>query len=318
MRAVLAVIAIAFALLTNHAAAQTSEERPLTFVVPNLPGGSSDLIARSLAARLQILLKRAVVVENKPGASEMIAAEFVARSAPDGNTIGIFSNALAIDETLFPDRRYDARRDLTAIARVAQLPFALIVSSAVPVNSLSEFVAYAKKNPGKLRYGHVGVGAPHYLTMEWFKKVAGIDVLAVPYKSSAPLYIGLLDGEIQVTIGALGGAVQFIQNGQVKALAAMSAKRPLLAPDLPTIAEAGYPQFDLVPWMGIFAPAGTPPAIVDQLEQSILSAAGSAETREQLNAVGLEPAPAGQKEFAAILQRDITDWAKLIAEVGAK
>lgn len=318
MRVAFIMINMALALLSTHAEAQVGQERPLTFIVPNLPGGSSDLIARTVGARLRTALGRTVVIENKPGASEMIAAEAVARSDPDGSTIGIFSNALAINETLSTTKPYNAQRDLVAVARVAELPLALIVSSQVPVNNLREFVKYAKDHPGQLSYGHVGVGAPHYLTMEWFKRAAGIDILPIPYKSSPPVYTGLLGGEIQVTVSALGGAVQFIRSGQLKALAAMSARRPASLPSLPTVAEAGYPEFNLVPWMGIFVAAGTPPAVVEKLEREILAAAESSEVRNQLKLIGLEPAPAGQKEFSEILTRDIREWAKIIDEVGAK
>ena len=304
------------AFISISAEAQTFPARTITLVVPNLPGGSSDLIARAIGAKLQDNLGRPVVIDNKPGASEMIATELLARATPDGHTVAILSNALAINETLSPTRRYDARRDLAPVAKLAELPFALIVTSALPVGSLKEFVAHAKANPGKLSYGHVGVGAPHFLTMEWFKRAAGIDVLAVPYKSSPPVYAGLFGGEIQVTVGALGGAVQYIEDGKVKALAAMSARRPLAAPNLPTVAEFGYPEFNLVPWMGIFAPSGTPTDIVGKLEAEILKAAGSPEVREQLRRVGLEASAVGGAEFTTIVQRDIGSWAQIIKDVG--
>ena len=197
--------------LSTSGHAQTYPSQPITFVVPNLPGGSSDLIARAVAKSLQKNLGQPVVVENKPGASEMIATELLARAAPDGYTMAILSSALSINETLSPGRRYDTRRDLIPVAKLAELPFALIVTSTLPVTTLKEFVAHAKANPGRLSYGHVGVGAPHYLTMEWFKREAGIDLLAVPYRSSPPVYAGLMGGEIQVTVAALGGATQFIE-----------------------------------------------------------------------------------------------------------
>jgi tripartite-type tricarboxylate transporter receptor subunit TctC len=298
--------------------AQSYPAKTITFVVPNLAGGSSDLIARAIGAKLAETMGRPVVIDNKPGASEMIATEFLARAAPDGYTIAIFSNALAINDTLSPARRYDTLRDLVPVARLAELPMALIVSAAVPATSLPEFVSYAKANAGKLSYGHVGVGVPHYLTMEWFKRAAGIDVLPVPYKSSPPVYTGLLGGEIQVTVAALGGAVQFIESGKVRALAAMSGRRPRAVPNLPTIAEFGYPEFDLVSWMGIFVPSGTPADIVRKLETEILQAANSPDVREQLRRVGLEASPVGTGDFTAHVKRDVANWAKVIKDVGAK
>jgi tripartite-type tricarboxylate transporter receptor subunit TctC len=322
MRMKTAWFAIGFAfasgMFPQQANGQAYPNRPVSFVVPNLAGGSSDLIARAIGAYLQQTFGQPVVIDNKPGASEIIATEYLARSVPDGHTIAILSNALSINETLSPDRRYDAERDLIPMAKLAELPFALIVRSALPVTSVKEFVAYAKANPGKLSYGHVGVGAPHYLTMEWFKRAAGIDLLAVPYRSSPPVYSGLLGGEIQVAVGALGGATQLIENGQVRALAAMSARRPISQPTLPTISESGYPEFNLVPWMGVFVPAGTPSDIVRKLEAALLQSANNQEVREQLRRVGLEPSPLGASEFAALVKRDIGEWAKVIKDVGAR
>jgi tripartite-type tricarboxylate transporter receptor subunit TctC len=187
--------------------------KTVRIVVGFPPGGAADVTIRIIAQGLAAQLGQPVVVENKPGASEMIATEYLSRVSPDGYTIAIFSNALSINETLSPTRRYDPQRDLIPVAKLAELPFALIVSAAVPAASLKEFVAYAKANPGSLSYGHVGVGAPHYLTTEWFKRAAGIQMVPVPYKSSPPVYQGLLGGEIQVHMGALGGAAQFIESG---------------------------------------------------------------------------------------------------------
>ena len=313
------VVAIVLASIPQALAQpQNYPARTINFVVPNLAGGSSDLIARAIGAYLQKSFGQPVVIDNKPGASEMIATELLARAAPDGYTIAILSNALAINQTLSSERRYDGTKDVLPVARLAVLPFALIVRSSVPASSLKEFVEYAKNQKGKLSYGHVGVGAPHFLTMEWFKREAGLDILAVPFRSSPPVYAALLGGDIQVTMGALGGAVQFINNGQVRALAAMSSKRPISQPNLPTVSEFGYPTFDLVPWMGVFVPAGTPDAIVKRLEAELLKASSDAEVRQQLQRIGLEPSPAGTADFKPLVGRDIANWAKVIKDVNAK
>ena len=309
---------VAPALPLEPAHAQSFPSRQVNFVVPNLAGGSSDLIARAVASHLSKVWGQPVVIDNRPGASEMIATEFLARSAPDGYTIAIFSNALSINETLSPARRYDAKRDLLPVTKLAELPFALIVAAPMPVNTFKEFVEYAKSNTTKLSYGHVGVGAPHYLTMEWFKREAGIDLLAVPYRSSPPVYTGLLGGEIQVTVGALGGATQLIEAGKVKALTAMSKQRPVSQPNLQTVSEFGYKEFDLVPWMGVFLPANVPADILRKLETDILDAAKSPEVRDQLLKIGLEPSPADAKAFGELVQRDIGNWAKVIQDVGVK
>ncbi|MFL6798396.1 MAG: Bug family tripartite tricarboxylate transporter substrate binding protein [Xanthobacteraceae bacterium] len=296
--------------------AQSYPSRSITFIVPNLPGGSSDLIARAVGAQLQQSLGQPVVIDNKPGASEMLATEALSRATADGYTIAVLSNALSINETLSPGRKYDAQRDLIGVAQLAELPFALIVSADLPVRSLQEFVAYAKAHPGELSYGHVGVGAPHYLTMEWFKRVAGLDILAVPYRSSAPVYTALLAGQIQVTVGALGGATQFIESGKVRALASMSKRRPISQPNLPTVSEAGYPEFDLVPWMGVFAPVHTPVDTVRKLEREILDAAQSPNVRDQLQHSGLEASALGTSEFGGRVKHDIARWAEVIRALG--
>ena len=316
-------LAIVFALAVAAAAgssaqAQTYPSRSITFIVPNTPGGASDLIARAVAAKLQDSFGRAVVVENKPGASEMIGAEVLANTPPDGYTIAILSNAMAINETLSPNRRYEVLRDFTPVARLAELPFALMVRSALPVTSLKELVELAKAQPGQLSYAHVGVGAPQYLTMEWFKRAAGIDIVPVPYRSSPPAFTGLLGGEVQLTVTSLGGATQFIQTGQVRALAAMSSRRPISLPNLPTVAEFGYPEFDLVPWMGVFLRSGTPAEIVHKLEAELIKAVTSPEVSGQLNKVGLEAAPLTSSEFTSLIRRDIANWASVIQDVGVK
>jgi tripartite-type tricarboxylate transporter receptor subunit TctC len=285
-------------------------------LVPNLPGGSSDLIARAIGAQLQKSIGQPVIIDNKPGASEMIATEALSRATPDGYTIAILSNALAINESLSAGRKYEAERDLIPVVQLAELPFALIVSAELPVHSLKEFVAYAKQNPGKLSYGHVGVGAPHYLTMEWFKRQAGLEILAVPYRSSPPVYNALLGGQIQLTVAALGGATQFIESGKMRALASMSKRRPISQPNLPTVSEAGYAEFELVPWMGVFVPARTPDEVVRKLETELLEASRNLEVREQLQRIGLQATALGTAEFGRVVKRDIAEWAKVIKDVG--
>lgn len=303
---------------TALAQSPTFPVRPITLLVPNLPGGSSDLIARAVGARVQTTMGQPVVVENKPGASELIATELLVRAPPDGYTIAILSNALSINETLAPGRNYSAERDLLPIARLVDLPLALVVRSDVPATSLKEFVDYAKANPGKLNYGHVGQGAPHFLTMEWFKRAAGIEIADVPYKSTPPVYAALVGGEIQLTLTALGGARQLLEGGKVRPLVSMSRRRPLALPDLPALPEVGYAAFDLVPWMGIFAPAKIAPELAARLESEFIAAIGHGEVKDRLQRVGLEPAPLAAVAFAGVVKRDIANWSGIIRDVGVK
>ena len=321
MRLIVGLVAGLAALVSaapHDAHAQAYPWRPITFLVGNAPGGSSDVIARTLGAKLQESLGQPVVVENRPGASEMVAAQALAGAAPDGHTIAIFSNALAINETLSPNRRYNALREFTPIAKLAELPFAIMVRADVPAKDLKELVGLAKASPGKLNYGHVGVGAPHYLTMEWFKRAAAIDIVPVPYQGSAPMFVGLLGGDVQLTVGALGAATQFIESGKVRPLASMSTRRPTLLPNLPTVAEFGYPEFDLIPWMGIFVRSGTPPEIVAKLEGAVLEAVKDPTLRVYFDRFAFEPSPLGAREFADLVQREVKNWAQVIQDVGVK
>lgn len=292
--------------------------RPVTIIVPNLPGGSSDLIARAVGARLQATMGQPFVVDNKPGASELIGTELLSRAAPDGYTIAILSNALSINETLSPGRKYNAERDLVAITRLVELPLALIVRSDLPATTLKEFVDHAKANPGKLNYGHVGQGAPHFLTMEWFKRTAGLDIPDVPYKSTPPVYAALAGGEIQLTLTALGGATQLMEGGRARALVSMSRRRPISQPNLPALSEVGYAEFDLVPWMGIFAPAKVPAELIRRLESELVAAVESADVKDRLQRVGIEPSALRSAEFGRLVKRDVENWARIIRDVGVK
>ena len=318
VRLFVAISVVGAGLAQAQAQAQTYPSRPIAFLVGSPPGGSTDVIARALGIKLQASLGQSVVIENRPGASEMVAARTLANLAPDGYTIAIFSNALAINETLLANRNFSAVREFTPLARVAELPFAIMVRAELPAGNLRELVALAKASPGTLNYGHVGVGAPHYLTMEWFRRAAGIDLVPVPFQGSAPLFVSLLRGDVHVTVGALGAATQFIQSGRVRPLAAMSTRRPTSLPNLPTVAEFGFPEFALVPWMGIFVRAGTPSEFVARLERAVLEAMDDPTLRGQFERFAFEPAflPAGQ--FAEFVQREVISWARIIHDVGVQ
>jgi tripartite-type tricarboxylate transporter receptor subunit TctC len=298
--------------------AQTYPAGSITFVVPYAAGGSADIVARLVGTKLQERLGRPVVVENRPGGSEMVATEAVARSNPDGLTIAILSNAIAINETLVPNRRYDLARDLAPVARVIELPFAIMVHPSVPANSIKDLVTYAKANPGQLNYGHLGPGSPHFFTMEWFKRTAGIDIVPVPYRGAAPAYAALVAGEVQVIASGLGAATPFLEAGQARALAALSQQRPASLPGLPTIAEAGYPDFNLRSWMGIFVKSGTPKELVDVLQTEILAAIDSGDVKDRLQKLGLDPSPMKSQEFTNFIQGEIGNWQTIVTATGSK
>lgn len=319
IRAILFPVVLAVASIWGIPAnAQSYPQRQITFINPNPPGGSSDIIARKIAAHLQEAWGRPVIVENRPGASETIGTEVAARAAPDAYTIAIFSNSLAINETASPNRKYDAQRDFIPVTKVADLPFVLVVRSNLEAKTLPEFVALAKSRPGKMSYGHIGVGAPHYLTMEWFKRAAGIDILGIPYKNTPPAFVGLLGGDIEGMMTALGAATPYIKSAQLRPLAAMASKRPASLPTLPTISEFGYPIFRLVPWMGIFVPAGTPPDIVKRLETEIIKYTSGAEFTGYLATIGLDSSSISSAEFKEVLRQDIANWGAVMKEAGVK
>ena len=292
--------------------AQTPPSGTITFLVPYAAGGSADIVARLIGLKLQEKLGRAVVIDNRPGGSEMIVTEAIARSAPDGNTIGIISNAMAINETLVPNRRFDLEKDISPLVRVIELPFALMVHPSVPARNVAEFVAYAKANPGKLNYGHLGPGSPHFFKMEWFKRTAGLDIQAIPYKGAAPAYAALVAGEVQVIASGLGAATPFLEAKQAVALAAFSTKRPASRPDLPTIAEAGFADFNLRSWMGVFVRKGTPPEIERSLETAILESLKDRELASRLAQLGLDVAPMGQDEFPAFVRSEVKAWEEIV------
>ncbi len=305
-------LTLALSIATCTASAQTQPAGAISFLVPYAAGGSADIVARLIGLKLQERLGRPVVIENRPGGSEMIVTEAIARSAPDGTTIAIISNAMAINETLVPNRRFDLEKDISPVARVIELPFALMVHPSVPARSVAEFVAYAKANPGKLNYGHLGPGSPHFFKMEWFKRTAGLDIQAIPYKGAAPAYAALVAGEVQVIASGLGAATPFLEARQAIALAAFSSRRPASQPDLPTIAEAGFADFNLRSWMGIFVRKGTPQPIERELEAAILESLKDRELNSRLTQLGLDIAPMGMDEFPAFVRSEVKAWEEIV------
>lgn len=290
---------------------------PITFLVPYAPGGSADIVARVIGVKLQESLGKPVVILNRPGGSEMVATEALARSTPDGQTIAIFSNAIAINQSLGPNSPYDVRKDLVPVLRLIELPFAILVHPSVPANTLQELVTFAKANPGQLNYGHLGPGSPHFFAMEWFKHAAGIDIVPVPYRGAAPAYSALISGEVQVIASGFGAATPFIDAKQVRPLAALSSKRPSTLPNLPTMAELGYGDFKLISWMGIFVPVGTPSAIIERLESEFLTALESPNVKERLTNLSLEPAPMRRTAFTAFVDEEINNWANVVKQTTA-
>lgn len=293
--------------------------RNIRMIVPYPPGGTTDLLGRLIADQIKAGLNAIVVVENKPGAGTTLAAELVARSEPDGYTLLMAtSTTLAINKTLYKKLPYDPVKDFTPISLVAGVPFALIINPNIPAKTLAEFIAYAKANPG-LAYGSAGNGSPQHLGAEMLKTAANIDIRHVPYRGSVPAMLDVIAGHIPLMIVDLQPALQQIKEGKVRVLGVTTPKRVAAAPDIPTIAEAGLPGYELVAWQGVVAPAGTPRVIVDALAGQIAKLLSDAARRERFVSMAIEPLPGSTPDsFAAYVRTEVDRWADIVRKSGAE
>jgi tripartite-type tricarboxylate transporter receptor subunit TctC len=293
--------------------------RTIKMVVPYPAGGTTDLLGRLIADQFKTGLAATVIVENKPGAGTTLGAEQVAKSEPDGYTLLMAtSTTLAINKTLYKNLPYDPVKDFSPVGLVAGVPFALIVNPTLPAKTLPQFIAYAKSKPG-LAYGSAGNGSPQHLGAEMIKTAAGIDIRHVPYRGSVPAMLDVIAGHIPFMVVDLQPALQQIREGKVRVLGVTTPKRVAAAPDIPTLAEAGLPGFELVAWQGVVAPAGTPRAIVDQLAAQLGKLLADPATREKLAALSLEPLPPSTPDsFAAYIKTEVNRWAVIVKNSGAE
>ena len=284
-----------------------------------LPGGSLDVAARAIGSKLGEAWGQAVVIDNRPGAGGNIGAAIVAQSAPDGYTIleGALSTH-AVNVSLYRELPYDPIRDFAPITLVAVTPNVLVVKASFPVNSVAELIAYAKAHPGALAFGSGSNGSAGHLAGELFKSETGVDMVHVPYKGAAPAMQALLAGDTQLMFDNLANSMPQLKAGQLKALAVTTAKRSALAPELPTLAESGLPNFDIYTWWGFMAPAGTPKAIIAKWNSEVSRVLGTAEMKAFFAEQGAEPAPTTPEQFAALIGRETAKYAKLIKDSGAK
>jgi len=320
-RGVAATLFIAAATLVapQVASAQAYPTKPVRMVVPFPPGGSLDIAGRLIAQKLSEAWGQSVVVENKPGAGGNIGADLVAKSPADGYTIllGALSTH-AVNPSLYKTMPYDAAKDFAPITLIAVTPNVLVVNASSPVNNVKEFIAYAKANPGKLAFGSGSSGSAGHLAGELFKVETGTDAVHVPFKGGAPATQALLAGDTQFMFDNLANAMAQVKAGKLKALAVTTAKRSPLVPDLPTMAEAGLPGFDISTWYGFFAPAGTPPAIVAKWNADVTKILNSPDVRAKFVADGAEPSPNTPEQFAQMIAAELAKYAKLVKASGAK
>jgi len=293
--------------------------RTIKLIVPYPAGGTTDLLGRLIADQLKYGLDATVIVDNKPGAATSLGAELVARANGDGYTLLMAtSTTLAINKSLYTKLPYDPVKDFAPIALVASVPFALIVNPELPVNTLSEFIRYAKSNPG-LAFGSAGNGSPQHLGAEMLKSTAGIDIRHVPYRGSVPAMLDVIAGHISFMIVDLQPALPQIREGKVRALGVTSPKRIAAAPDIPTIAESGLGGYELVAWQGVVAPAGTPRPVVDRLAAEIAKFVADPAARERFAAMAVEPLTGSTPDsFADFIKSEVDRWARIVRNAGAQ
>ena len=312
----LALAGLVVAAMHGSAFAQSYPTKPVMISVGFGPGGPMDIVTRILAQPLGALLGRAVVVENKPGADGRIQLQQLARSAPDGYSLGLVDSGLAVNALLYAKPAYDPLKDFTPIIYLGEIPNFIAVTPSLKVNTLSEFIRYGKAHPGKLNYA--ATASSTLLAGEMLKSTAGLNIVRVPYKGAAGGIHALLSGEVQVMVSAVGTLAPLVKQGKVKALAVTAPKRTPLAPEVPTTAEAGLPAMVYVNWYCIVGPAGMPRPVVDRLNADLRKVLAEPKVAAQLRNLGIEPTPTSPEEFAAILKREMTKIGKIVASAKLK
>jgi tripartite-type tricarboxylate transporter receptor subunit TctC len=313
----LAAGAASLPVVSRIARAQTYPTRPITLIVPFPAGGATDVVARVLAKGLSERIRQSVVVDNRPGANGAIGSASVAKARPDGYTLVMGGvNTHAMNDSLIRPRPYDSAKDFAAITLAALIPIAFVVNPQLPVTTLRELVALARSKPRQLSYGSSGAGGPQHLAMELFKLAAGLNIVHVPYRGGAPQLNDLVGGHILIGSIGLPPALPHIETGKLRALAVTDAKRSVFLPKLPTVAESGFPNFEMSYWLGLMAPAGTPRDIIDRLAAESVAVLTTPDTREALAKQGTEVVTSTPDEFKRIVEKDIERWSKVIQETG--
>ncbi|MDM0015593.1 tripartite tricarboxylate transporter substrate binding protein [Variovorax sp. J22P168] len=309
-----ALTAIAFGLAASLASAQAFPAKPITLVVPFPPGGSSDALARAITTPLSQSLGQPVIVESKPGAGATVGADYVSKAKPDGYTLLMGAVHHTIATSVYKKLPYDFEKSFAPITTVALVPNVLVVNAKSPATDVKSLVALAKASPGKLSYGSNGNGTVQHLIGTQFSSIAGVDLLHVPYKGSAPLTTDLLGGQVDMSFDTLTPLVQHIKGGKLRALAVTTAKRSSTLPDVPTLAEAGMKDFNQGTWFGILAPAATPKEVVDKLNAEIVKIIQTPEFRKRMEEIGAEPVGDSSAQMAARIKDDTANYARLVRE----
>ena len=292
--------------------------RPIRLVAPFAPGGGVDVSARFIAKQLSERFGQTAIVDNRPGAGSTLGTDLVAKAAPDGHTLLVTHNAIAINQSLYPKLPYDTVRDFTQVAFIGVTTFTLVVNPALPVKNVKDLIALAKVKPGALNYASTGAGGGSHLATEYFMLATGTKLLNVPYKGTAPALTDLVSGQTQVMLSGLPGTVPFIKAKRIVALATTSSKRSVFLPELPTLLEAGVDGYEFDAWYGMHAPAKTPREIINKLHATVTQALTVPDVRQQLTNQGIEPRDMSPAEFSAFVRREVEKCAKIIKASGAR
>ena len=298
-------------------AAESYPAKPVRMVVGFPPGGFVDFTARLVAVPLGTALGQQIIVENRGGAGGIVGNEIVARAAPDGYTLAVGSAGThAVNQSLYPKLPYNVLRDFQPIARLADAPSVLAVHPSLPARNVKELLALARAKPGQNNYASAGSGTSTHLAAALFVHLGRVEMVHVPFKGGGPAIVALLAGEVPVTFGTAASVSPHTKTGRLRGLAVTSGKRSAVLPDLPAIAEAGIPGYEMLNWLGLFAPAGTPRAIVDRLAAESLKVVRAPDVVQRFHAQGAEPSPLGTEDFAAFVKSEIGKWAKVVAATG--
>jgi tripartite-type tricarboxylate transporter receptor subunit TctC len=308
----LSLVSLALIGAAPFACGQSYPVRPIRIVCPYVAGGGSDFVARTIALKLTETIGQSVVVDNRPGGGTNIGAELVAHAAPDGYSIFLGGTPTAVNVTLYKKLPFDVLRDFAPITQTTVAPNLLVVHPSLPVRTVKDLIALAKSRPGQLTYGSAGIASSNHLSGALFKTMAAIDIVHVPYKGGGAAVTDLLAGNISMYFSTTPSSMPHVRTGRLRALAVTSAKRSPIVPNIPTMAEAALPGFEMSAWHALFAPAGTPPAIVKKLADEVVRALRQPDVKERLGAQGVDAVGTTPEELAAIMKENIAKYAKLV------
>ena len=314
----LAIAIVAFG-AAAAAHAQPYPSKPIRIIVSTSPGGITDLTARILSQFINAKTGQTVVVDNRPGASGNIAMDALAKSAPDGYTLGVANTGnIVINPYLFRTMTFDPLSDLVPVAPFGTVPLFLVVNGKVPAKNLKEFIAYTKAEPDKVSYASAGVGTTPDLAAVEFGRRAGLDLVMVPFRGTGPATTAVIGGDVQVTFVSMGPHIEFVRNGMLRVLGAATPKRVPYLPDVPTFAEQDFPDFEASTWFALFAPRGTPQEIVDQLNGYVREMVQDADSTKRFDANFVDPLSMTAREFSALVKADATRWERIVKQSGVK